>query len=189
MGSNRRIERAVRRSRPEARDTFVADLTARVDGTPAAPVRPRRVRYGLAAAMTALALLVAASMGGFSYAANSMQAAGGKVVKVVKKPKKKATRRVKPVGASRYLASFTTYTLGDWACHWEQGQPYNDGQKKRPQYWTPIRITTIALAGIHGPHIGDYMYGPPGGQSEPSSTDVLRRRPSPVRCPTAQLQQ
>ena len=68
------LESELRRHRPEPREDFVRELEARIaaDRTPAPSRRGATRRLGLAVALTAALLVVAAAMGGISYAASSV---------------------------------------------------------------------------------------------------------------------
>ncbi len=80
------LETELRRNRPEPREDFVRQLEARIaaDRTPAPSRRGAGRRLGLAVALTAALLAVAAVMGGVSYAASSVSHAAHAVAVVFK---------------------------------------------------------------------------------------------------------
>jgi hypothetical protein len=80
------LESDLRRHRPEPREDFVRSLEARIaaERTPAPSSRGARGRFGLAVALTAALLVVAAVMGGVGYAASSVGHAAHAVAVVFK---------------------------------------------------------------------------------------------------------
>src|SRR4051794_9529084 len=80
------LETDLRRNRPEPREDFVRQLEARIaaDRTPAPSRRGATRRLGLAVALTAAMLVVAAVMGGVGYAASSVTHAAHAVAVVFK---------------------------------------------------------------------------------------------------------
>jgi hypothetical protein len=65
------LENELRRNRPEPREEFVRELTARISAD--RPARQRsRGRYGLAAALTAAMVVAVGAFGGIGYAASSV---------------------------------------------------------------------------------------------------------------------
>src|SRR4051794_36715453 len=80
------LETELRRNRPEPREDFVRGLEARIaaDRAPAPSRRGATRRLGLAVALTAALLVVAAVMGGVGYAASSVSHAAHAVAVVFK---------------------------------------------------------------------------------------------------------
>ncbi len=125
LGRKTRLERALRAAKPKPSRDLQRRLTAAVRGErPSLRPRRSRPRLTLAVAMLVALAVLAGSFGGFSYAAHHDDELGGKIVRVVKKPKKKVTRaqrirtRAAAEGGRYYLASIGTYVTGQWVCHW-----------------------------------------------------------------------
>ena len=79
-----RLERRLRRDRPQPRDEFVSDLARRV--TFERPRRPTGWRVALAGGLTALLVVAFASTGGISYAAKSVHSGATAVTDLVAGP-------------------------------------------------------------------------------------------------------
>ena len=92
-----RLERELRRNRPEPRAEFLASMTDRVGRERRSTTQ--RLRLGFAGALTAMVLVSLAAFGGLSYAASAVESVAHVVTKVVTPSKPHATQPLSSAAA------------------------------------------------------------------------------------------
>lgn len=73
--------------------------------------------------------------------------------------------------ALRFLAAFSTYSVGQVVCHWgPDDNAYNQNNHDNPQSWDAIPITSLAVGQAHAGHVHDFVL--PGGSTAASCADA-----------------
>jgi hypothetical protein len=131
------VERELRHHRPEPRETFIRELTARISAdTPRRPARTLSIAF--AGGLTSLLLVALAAFGGIGYAASAAKGVAETAHKVV--APKAQTASSQSAAADQYVGKVTI-------CH-------RTGSVKHPFVTITISASALQAHLDHGDHLG-----------------------------------
>jgi hypothetical protein len=190
----KRLDHALRRNRPQARDAFVAELAARIGGTD----RPRRSVPRLAAALAVSVVLVVAlaALGGLSYAGTAFENTASSALHTIKQVGNTGSSGRSSTSNHQFAAPsvvYPTLSCGISLIHrsyvevfghtsdptagpifvtvtWDSGQPYGTGTASvnRDHHWS---------TNIHGSHNEPGTTYTATATQDGSTTTCTARRP------------